>query len=178
MAVREKDSTPLYVPASFTNGNGSRLAPPKRKRGGRFWAGVILAAVLVVAWVAVAAFFVGQGTRPSDAQVHDRIADRVASERAAAGKRRARALDRQEAVLDRRWRAQMRRNTKRAYGDGRANGYRAGRSAGYAAGAAAGRAEGERRGRAKGRRQARRASYGDAYGGPRCFDADVYAFFC
>ncbi|HKP88889.1 MAG TPA: hypothetical protein VJT75_02835, partial [Thermoleophilaceae bacterium] len=138
MAVREKDSTPLYVPAAFTNGHGTRAATPPRQRGWRFWVGMTLAGVLVVAWVAAGAFFVGQDTRASDAQVEHRIADRVAHERVAAGKERSRALDRQAAALNARWRAQMRRNTKRAYGDGRRNGYRAGRSAGYAAGAAAG----------------------------------------
>lgn len=171
MPVRERESTPLYVPAEFTSGAGSRSAPRTRQRGWRFWVGTTLGAALVVAWVAAAAFLVGQGTRPSDAQVNDRIAERVARERAAAGKARTGALRRQDAALNRRWRAQMRRNTKRAYGDGRANGYRAGRSAGYAAGAAAGRSAGERAGRRQGRRQARR----EASGGTPC---DAYAFFC
>lgn len=175
MAVRERESTPLYVPAEFTNGVGAGSARPRRARGWKVWAGMALGSVLVAAWLAAGAFFVGQGTRPSDAQVKDRIAEAVARARVAADKRRARALDWQEAELNRRWRAQMRRNTKRAYGDGRANGYRAGRSAGYAAGAAAGRAAGERLGRKQGRRQARRDAYDPPYGGGLC---DGSAFFC
>ncbi len=163
MAVREKESTPLYVPASFTNGNGTRNGhekeSPRRQRGWRFWVGMTLGAVLVVGWVAAAAFFVGQETRPAEAQVKERIADRVAEERFAADRERARALKKQKRELDRRWEAQMKRNTKRAYGDGRRNGYRDGRSDGYAAGVADGRAAGERRGRKKERRQAREGSY-------------------
>ena len=120
MAVREKESTPLYVPASFTNGNGtgkgkgSKKESPRRERTWRFWVGMTFGAVLVVGWVAVAAFFVGQETRPAEAQVKERIADRVADERFAADKERARALKRQKRELDRRWESQMKRNTKRA----------------------------------------------------------------
>jgi hypothetical protein len=105
--------------------------------------------------------------------VDDRIADRLASERFAADRERAGALKRQKADLDRRWEAQMTRNTKRAYGDGRSNGFRAGRSAGYASGAAAGRADGEKRGRKKARREARRESYGLT-----CIGPGGFAFFC
>lgn len=175
MAVREKESTPLYVPASFTNGNGKghQKESPRRERSWRFWVGMTLGAVLVVGWVGAAAFFVGQETRPAEAQVKERIADRVAEERFAAGRERARALKKQKKELDRRWEAQMKRNTKRAYGDGRRNGYRDGRSDGYAAGARDGRAQGERRGRRKGRKQARQDSHAVS-----CIDMPGFPFVC
>ena len=171
MAVREKESAPLYVPASFTA--EKRAREPRRERTWRFWLLMTGAAVLVVAWVAVGAFFVGQGTRPSEGEVADRIADRVSDERFAASRERARALKRQESRLTRRWEGQMKRMTKRAYGDGRSNGYAAGRSAGYAAGAAAGRAEGAKRARRKARRHVQHASYAAT-----CLESDGFPFVC
>lgn len=133
-------------------------APPAHPaRHWTFWVPTSILTVMLLAAVAIGMFFVGQGTRPSETDVNQRLATAVAKQRHSDTVNKAAALRRQKASLATMFHRREARTAKAAFGRGRSKGrdegYKNGQNVGYASGKSAGRVEGVQEGQAQGYQQ-------------------------
>src|SRR4051794_24781077 len=119
---------PGFIPGAQANGFGQQYAgmplqlPPgvqvKQQRGPQFWVPTTILGMLVVAGIGVGGYFIGESSRPSDAQIAGKVTAGATHQKAVDATARATALTNQRAELRRVFVRRGRRLAKKSYKKG------------------------------------------------------------
>jgi len=151
-------------------------------RGALFWFAMASIVVITVCGVGVGAFLVGQGTRPSDGEVAERLSTQAAQDRTVFTGELDTALTTQRTDLKRLMRRRVRNASESAFTEGQSQGYSSGQTAGYSSGHQQGQEEGKEEGREAGKEEGREEGLIDGYGQGfeegTCYDPVTYEYVC
>jgi hypothetical protein len=153
---------------------GAYIPQQGSRHGWPFWVGITLLGVLLAAGVAAGAFFAGQGTRPSHAELTHSVNAKAASDRVFYTGKTTAALEAQRTHLMNVMKKRMNQAQQQGYSSGQSAGYSAGQSAGYSSGQVDGKKTGKRQGKREGAIQ----GYVQGFDEGTCYDPDTLAYVC
>lgn len=151
---------------------------PSTGHGPGFWMGTTLLAIILAVAVGAGAFFVGQGTRDSEAKVADRLEDQSSRDRLGFEQRLEGALTSQREELTKSFRKRLKRAKESAFASGQEAGYSTGYSSGTVQGQAEGREEGRAAGVREGREEGELEGYLEGFDEGTCYDPVTYEYVC
>ena len=157
-------------------------APAGSERRSRSLLPVLLLALVFGAGIGAGAFFIGQSTRPSQAEVARHLAAQAARDRTFYTGKMTAALAAQRAHLRDVMNQHVQNASNSAFASGQSQGYTTGQSQGYSSGQAAGLDQGQQQGLKAGRRQGTAAGliqgYSRGFNDGTCYDPHTYAYVC
>ncbi|MFL5885415.1 MAG: hypothetical protein ACJ77M_10125 [Thermoleophilaceae bacterium] len=145
---------------------GTQVSLSRPAHGWPFWVGITLLGVLLAAGLAAGAFFVGQGTRPSHAELTHHVAAQASHDRIFFTGQMNAQRSHMLAVMKKR----VKQANQKGYANGQSAGYSSGQQQGYSSGQADGKKAGKRRGKREG--------YIQGFGEGTCYDPVTFAYVC
>lgn len=149
---------------------GAQITLPRSSHGWPFWVGITLLGVVLAAGLAAGAFFVGQGTRPSHAELTHHVAAQATRDRTIFTGQLSAQRSHMLAVMKMR----VKHASDKGYANGQSVGYSSGQQQGYSSGQADGKKTGKRQGKRAGLNQ----GYAQGFGDGTCYDPVTFAYVC